>query len=58
MQQGKSFSFSDPGATCEHVSHVGSNSEIKMYAFSILTGLHFGAADLYQVNPIIKHFPP
>lgn len=29
-----------------------------MYAFSILTGLHFGAADLYQVNPIIKQFPP
>lgn len=41
------------------------NSETKMYAFLILTdnililtGLRFGAADLYQVNPIIKHFPP
>lgn len=34
------------------------NPETKMYAFLILTGLRFGAADLYQVNPIIKHFPP
>lgn len=36
---------------------LGTNSATKIYAFSILTGLHSGAADLYQVNPIIKHFP-
>lgn len=39
---------------------LGINSATKIYeiyAFTVLTGLHFGAADLYQVNPIIKHFP-
>lgn len=36
---------------------LGTNSATKIYAFTVLTGLHFGAADLYQVNPIIKHFP-
>lgn len=38
---------------------LGTNSATKIYTFSILTGLHFGAADLYQVNPIYyKAFPP
>lgn len=36
---------------------LGINSATKIHIFSILTGLHFGAADLYQINPIIKNFP-
>lgn len=57
-QQGTSHFFSDPGLLVSMSAMLGTNSETKMYAFSILTCLHFGTADLYQVKPIKKQFPP
>lgn len=55
---GTSHFFSDPGLLVSMSAMLGTNSETKMYAFSILTCLHFGTADLYQVKPIKKQFPP
>lgn len=51
-------SFQIQGLLVSMSAMLDINSETKMYAFLILTDLRFGAADLFQVNPIIKHFPP